>query len=346
MEADADQEKLYELIWKRAIASQMSMAKLERTTIKISNSKVSDKFIAKGEVIVFDGFLKVYLESAIEDEDNDSSDDSILPSVSVGEELDRDVLVATQKFSRAPSRFMEASLVKKLEELGIGRPSTYAPTITTIQNRGYVEKKEKQGVERKYEVISLKTNQVVSENKTEITGKEKNKLSPTDIGMLVTEFLNNNFSKIMDYNFTARIEEEFDEIAKGMKSWTEMIKEFYKPFHETVDQTLEHSERVTGERALGIDPKSGRDVIVRMGKFGPMVQIGNEEKDNKKPVFASLREEHSIQTITLEDALELFKLPRVLGSFEEQDVKANIGRFGPYVQLGRLLYLFLKRKIQ
>ncbi|MDG1841516.1 MAG: type I DNA topoisomerase [Crocinitomicaceae bacterium] len=334
--ADADQEKLYELIWKRAIASQMSMAKLERTTIKISNTKVSDKFIAKGEVIVFDGFLKVYLESAIEEEENDSSDDSILPSVTVGEELDRDILVATQKFSRAPSRFMEASLVKKLEELGIGRPSTYAPTITTIQNRGYVEKKEKQGKEREYEVISLKTNQVVSENKTEITGKEKNKLSPTDIGMLVTEFLNNNFSKIMDYNFTARIEEEFDEIAKGMKSWTEMIKEFYKPFHETVDQTLEHSERVTGERALGIDPKSGRDVIVRMGKFGPMVQIGNEEKDNKKPVFASLREEHSIGTITLEDALELFKLPRVLGSFEEQDVKANIGRFGPYVQLGRL----------
>jgi len=335
VEGESDAIKLYDLIWKRAIASQMSKAQLERTTIKISNNQTIENFLAKGEVIKFDGFLKVYIETNTDDQD-DLEDDSILPAVSLGENLIEQSIIATQKFSRPPARYMEASLVKKLEELGIGRPSTYAPTITTIQNRGYVEKKEKQGKERNYEVISLVNNQVSSEIKTEITGKEKNKLSPTDIGTLVTEFLNTNFSQIMDYNFTAQIEEEFDEIAQGVKSWTGMIKEFYKPFHKTIDDTLENSDRVTGERALGTDPQSGREVIVRMGKFGPMAQIGDEEKDNKKPVFASLREGHSIGTITLEEALELFKLPRVLGSFEEQDVKANIGRFGPYVQLGRL----------
>ncbi len=335
VEGDNDDVRLYELIWKRSISSQMSKADLERTTIKIANDSSPEIFNTKGEVILFDGFLKVYLESNIEESDSDSEDEGLLPTVKLNESLNNEYLVATQKFSRPPSRYMEASLVKKMEELGIGRPSTYAPTITTVQSRGYVEKKERMGVERNYEVIKLENEKVDVKIQTEITGKEKNKLSPTDIGIIVTEFLSDNFPKIMDYNFTAQIEEEFDEIAKGIKSWTGMIKDFYTPFHQTVDDTLENSDRVTGERALGIDPASGRQVIVRMGKFGPMAQIGNEEKDNQKPVFASLRDGHSIGSITLEEALELFKLPRLLGQFENQDVKANVGRYGPYVQLGR-----------
>lgn len=335
VEGDHDDVRLYELIWKRSISSQMSKADLERTTIKIANDSSPEIFNTKGEVILFDGFLKVYLESNIEESDSDKEDEGLLPTVELNESLQNEHVVATQKFSRPPSRYMEASLVKKMEELGIGRPSTYAPTITTVQSRGYVEKKERAGVERKYELIKLENGNVDVSIQSEITGKEKNKLSPTDIGIIVTEFLSDNFPKIMDYNFTAQIEEEFDEIAKGIKSWTGMIKEFYKPFHQTVDDTLENSDRVTGERALGTDPASGRQLIVRMGKFGPMAQIGNEEKDNQKPVFASLRDGQSIGTITLEEALELFKLPRLLGQFENQDVKANIGRYGPYVQLGR-----------
>jgi DNA topoisomerase-1 len=249
-----------------------------------------------------------------------------------GDALVKDKIIATERFTRHAPRYVEASLVKKLEELGIGRPSTYAPTISTIQKRGYVEKKEMDGDERKYEVVTLENAIISSETKTEIIGREKNKLSPTDIGIVVTDFLTEHFSRILDYNFTAKVEEEFDEIAKGMKEWTAMIHDFYTPFHKNVEDTLEHSERATGERELGIHPVSGRKIIVRIGRFGPMVQVGDEQEDGEKPQFASLQKNQSIGTITLEDALELFKLPRELGEFEELVVKANVGRFGPYVQ--------------
>jgi DNA topoisomerase I len=333
-----EETRLYELIWKRAIASQMSQAHLERTVIRIGSSTISEVFQAKGEVIKFDGFLRVYLESTIEEEDDGEAaegDSDLLPAVNIGEGLTNDVIRATQRFSRAAPRYVEASLVKKLEELGIGRPSTYAPTITTIQKRGYVEKKEKEGEERKFEYFELKDSDVYQEVKVEITGREKNKLSPTDIGIVVTDFLTQHFSGILDYNFTAQVEAEFDEIAKGMVEWTQMIHDFYTPFHSSVTDTLENSERATGERELGIHPDSGRKVIVRIGRFGPMVQVGDEKVDGEKPQFASLQKNQSIGSITLEDALELFKMPRTLGEFEELVVKANVGRFGPYIQHGK-----------
>lgn len=334
MEGDRDEEKLYDLIWKRAISSQMSDAQLERTTIHIGASEVKEEFVAKGEVIKFDGFLKVYLESDVDDLDGDEETEGLLPAVEIGEQLDQDEIKVTQRFTRPPSRYVEASLVKKLESLGIGRPSTYAPTITTIQKRGYVEKPDREGVERKYAQWTLTNG--VSEKKmlTETTGKERNKLAPTDIGIIVTDFLSEHFEKIMDYGFTAQVEKEFDEIARGLMEWTKMIKSFYTPFHEEVEDTLENSERATGERELGAHPVSGRKVIARIGRFGPMVQIGDEQEDGEKPQFASLRANQSINSITLEEALELFKLPRTLGEYEGQVVKANIGRFGPYVQLG------------
>lgn len=333
--AERDEEKLYELIWKRSIASQMAHAQLERTTVKIVISGAPEShFQAKGEVIRFDGFLKVYLESSIEDDEEEVGEE-ILPDVTVGEVLESIEITATQRFSRPPSRYVEASLVKKLEELGIGRPSTYAPTISTIQKRGYVEKKEKEGEERKYVVKNLKKGEITSEVRTETTGKEKNKLSPTDIGVLVTDFLTEHFELIMDYNFTAKVEHQFDEIAHGLIQWTKMIHDFYQPFHKNVENTLEHSERVTGERELGTHPVSGRRVIARFGRFGAMVQIGDEQVDGEKPLFASLQGDQSISSITLEEALQLFKLPRVLGEFEGLEVKANAGRFGPYVQHGK-----------
>lgn len=332
---ERDEEKLYELIWKRSIASQMSHAQLERTTVKISISESNENhFQAKGEVIRFDGFLKVYLESSIDDEEEEGNDE-ILPGVKVGEKLEVLDITATQRFSRPPARYVEASLVKKLEELGIGRPSTYAPTISTIQKRGYVEKKEREGEERKYTVKRLKDGVITSEIRSETTGKEKNKLSPTDIGVLVTDFLTEHFELIMDYNFTAKVEQEFDEIAHGLIQWTKMIHEFYQPFHKNVENTLEHSERVTGERELGVHPVNGRKVIARFGRFGAMVQIGDEQVDGEKPLFASLQSDQSISSITLDEALQLFKLPRVLGEFEGLEVKANAGRFGPYVQHGK-----------
>ena len=250
---------------------------------------------------------------------------------------------ATQRFSRPPSRYVEASLVKKLEELGIGRPSTYAPTISTIQKRGYVEKKEREGEERNYLILDLKGTDIVRETKTEITGKDKNKLFPTDIGMVVTDFLRDHFEHIMDYHFTAEVEAQFDEIAHGKVNWTEMIRGFYNPFHDSVEDTLEHSDRATGERILGSDPVSGKKVLARIGRFGPMIQIGDEKEDGAKPQFASLQGTQSIHTITLEEALELFKLPRMLGDFEGEPVKVNIGRFGPYVQLGKL-FVSLKKE--
>ncbi|GAB5420278.1 MAG: type I DNA topoisomerase [Crocinitomicaceae bacterium] len=335
VDAESDQERLYDLIWKRAISSQMSNAELERTTIKIEANGVSETFQAKGEVIKFEGFLKVYLESNIEEDDEDE-DSGLLPAVSKGDLVDQEYISATQRFSRPPARYVEASLVKKLEGLGIGRPSTYAPTISTIQKRGYVEKPDREGTERSYQRMILKNGNVEIEELTETTGKEKNKLAPTDIGIVVTDFLSEHFSRIMDYNFTAKVEEEFDEIAKGLTQWTKMLEEFYTPFHTTVEDTLENSERATGEREIGTHPENGRRIIARIGRFGPMVQIGDEQVDGEKPKFASLRANQSINSITLEEALDLFKLPRTLGEMEDQPVKANVGRFGPYVQLGKL----------
>lgn len=341
IQGESDEVKLYELIWKRSIASQMAHAKLERTTVKIGASNISEYFQAKGEVIKFDGFLKVYLESSMDEEEEEES--GILPAVQKNDGLEKQVIRATQRFTRPAPRYMEASLVKKLEELGIGRPSTYAPTISTIQKRGYVEKVEREGEIREYDYLELKGNSISEEKRSETTGKDKNKLTPTDIGIVVTDFLIEHFGRILDYNFTAKVEEQFDEIAKGLTEWTKMIHDFYGPFHDNVEDTLEHSERATGERELGVHPVSGKKVIVRIGRFGPMVQVGDEKIDGEKPQFASLRKEQSINSITLEEALELFKLPRTLGEFEEQIVKANVGRFGPYIQHGKA-FISLKKE--
>lgn len=323
-----DEEKLYALIWKRTIASQMSDAKLERTTIKI-DAPLNYEFQAKGEIIKFDGFLKVYLESKLDEEDEETT--GLLPDINVGDSLEANEIKATERFTRPPARYVEASLVKKLEELGIGRPSTYAPTITTIQKRGYVERGEDEGKQRTYDQLVLRNGALEELKQTEKHGSNKGKLTPTDIGRVVTDFLIENFSEIMEYSFTASVEQEFDEIAQGLKKWTEMLKKFYGPFHKTVEETLEHSERASGERELGIDPKSGKKVIVRIGRFGPMVQIGHAD-DEEKPKFASLRKNQSITSISLEEALDLFSFPKVIGEFEDKDVKVNIGRFGPYVQ--------------
>ena len=326
---DDAQMRLYQLIWKRAIASQMSDAQLERTTIEIVNDKNSDAFKAKGEVIKFDGFLKVYLEGT--DDENDEEDSGLLPQVAEGQVLELSEIKATQRYTRPPARFTEASLVKRLEELGIGRPSTYAPTISTVQKRGYVVKDEIDGKSRSYDVLTLKNDEIVSEKLKENYGADKNKLHPSDIGRVVTEFLIEHFSEIMDFGFTASVEKEFDEIAEGMKNWSQMIDDFYQPFSKNVTKTLENAGRATGERALGNDPKTGKPIIARIGRFGPMVQIG-EQDDEEKPRFASLTKGQNINNITLEEALDLFKMPRILGVYEDVDVKANIGRFGPYVQ--------------
>lgn len=331
---DRDEERLYDLIWKRAISSQMSDAQLERTTIRLDADGVAHDFVAKGEVIRFDGFLKVYLESSLDEEEEEENEEALLPAVEPGEPATILEIRATQRFTRPPARYVEASLVKKLESLGIGRPSTYAPTITTIQKRGYVEKPEREGAERSYRQWILSKGEINSQMLKEVTGKERNKLAPTDIGVVVTEFLSEHFDRIMDYGFTAQVEKEFDEIARGMMEWTKMIKEFYAPFHDNVEDTLENTERATGERELGMHPVSGRRVIARIGRFGPMIQIGDEQVDGQKPEFASLHKNQSINSITLDEALELFKLPRVLGELDGQVVKANVGRFGPYVQLG------------
>ncbi|MFA7273284.1 MAG: type I DNA topoisomerase [Crocinitomicaceae bacterium] len=332
---ESDEERLYELIWKRAISSQMADAQLERTTIKIGHNSLTEYFQAKGEVIKFDGFLRVYLESNVDeldDEDEQDDKEGLLPAVTKGEGLERERIRATQRFTRSAPRYVEASLVKKLEELGIGRPSTYAPTISTIQKRGYVEKKERDGDIRHYTMITLQKDDIKKEDKTEVTGKEKNKLSPTDIGIVVTDFLTEHFARILDYHFTAKVEEEFDEIAKGMKEWTTMIHDFYTPFHENVEYTLEHSDRASGERELGMHPDSGKRIIARIGKFGPMVQIGDEQVDGEKPQFASLKSDQSISQITLEDALELFQFPKNLGNYKGEEVVVALGRFGPYVK--------------
>ena len=334
IEDDRDEMKLYDLIWKRSIASQMADAQLERTTIKVGGLKSDYYFQAKGEVIKFDGFLKVYLESNLEEQEDETTS-GLLPAVKLNEKLERNEVVATERFSRPPSRYVEASLVKKLEELGIGRPSTYAPTISTIQKRGYVEKSEKEGETRNYKVLTLVGSSISEVQKSEVTGKDKNKLIPTDIGVVVNDFLTEHFANIMDFHFTANVEAQFDEIAQGKIDWTKMLSGFYTPFHGEVENTLETSERATGERELGVEPATGRKVIARIGRFGPMIQIGDEKVDGEKAKFASLSKNQSINSITLEDALELFKLPRTLGEYEGQAVKANIGRFGPYIQVGK-----------
>jgi DNA topoisomerase I len=334
IEGSYDEQRLYDLIWKRTVASQMMDALFERTTVNIGVSKSDKQFVAQGEVLKFDGFLKVYIESSDDDEQEDSPK-GMLPPITVGQTLDLKEVLAVERFTHHPPRYTEASLVKKLEELGIGRPSTYAPTISTVQKRGYVVKEEREGVERSYEVLSLKSDIVKKETKNEITGAEKNKLFPTDIGIVVNDFLVEHFKDIMDYNFTASVEKQFDDIAQGMLKWTKMIDEFYGPFHSHVENTLEHSEKATGARLLGTDPQSGKNVYARIGRFGPMIQIG-EAEDEEKPKFASLRKEQSIQSITFEEAMDLFKLPRTLGEYEGKEVSVSIGRFGPYVKHGSL----------
>jgi len=329
VQMDSDQSRLYKLIWLRTIASQMSDAILERTTFKIKSSSYLNEFSSKGEVIKFDGFLKVYIAGVDNSEDAESS--GILPPLSVGENLTNVNIVATEKFSRPPFRFSEAALVKKLEELGIGRPSTYAPTITTIQNRKYVSKGVFEGDERKYTELKLSNGNIENSQRTEITGSDKGKLVPTEVGIIVTDFLVNNFKNILDYNFTASVEQDFDKIANGDKNWTNILKEFYGTFHPNVEDVKENAERESGERLLGTDPVSGRKVIVRLGKFGPMVQIGKVD-DEEKPIFAGLLPHQKISKISLEESLELFKLPCYLGDFENEKVESNAGRFGPYVK--------------
>jgi DNA topoisomerase-1 len=327
-----EEKALYELIWKRAIASQMSDAEIERTTIKIAVSGSKENFIAKGEVIKFDGFLKVYLEST-DEENNENGDSGLLPTVNEGQELRYNSITAIERFTRPPARYTEASLVKKLEELGIGRPSTYAPTISTIQKRGYVHKEESQGTEREYKILTLNTDKkLTKELKTEITGVDKGKLFPYDIAMLVTDFLIEHFPRIMDYKFTAHIEEELDEIANGKIDKEVMLNEFYFPFKEKVDHTIENSDRVSGERILGTDPATGKQVSVRMARFGPVAQLTDLKDEDAKPQYAGLRREHKLESITLDEALVLFKLPRSVGEYEDEEITAAIGRFGPYVK--------------
>ena len=330
-----DWRRLYDLIWKRTMASQMADAQLEKTIAKISISTNKENLTATGEVIKFEGFLKVYREDKDEDDFSDDDDDTQgnLPPLSNGQKLNLQQVSATERFTRPAPRYTEASLVKKLEELGIGRPSTYAPTITTIIKREYVEKRDKDGVQRTYNVLTLINNQLTKKVSSEITGAEKNKLFPTDLGLVVTDFLKQNFGDIMDYGFTAKIESSFDDVAQGQLQWQKMIGDFYNPFKNDVEKAIETAERIKGERELGIDPKSGKPVIARMGRFGPMVQIGSTE-DEAKPTFASLQKGQSIETINLEQALELFKLPMSIGEYESKELLVNIGRFGPYVKWG------------
>ena len=330
IDGTSQEKRLYELIWKRTIASQMADAQIEKTTINIHIDNTTEKFVANGEVVVFDGFLKVYRESTDED-DNAEDSTHILPAMKEGDELQRREIIATEKFSLAPARYTEASLVKKLEDLGIGRPSTYAPTISTIQQREYVVKDDKQGVERNYTVDSLKGIKITQKTKKEMAGSEKGKLLPTDIGIVVNDFLMANFPNIMDYNFTAHVEQRFDDIAEGKTEWIKWMKDFDKGFEPEVKEVMNaRSEHKAGERELGNDPKSGRPVFVKIGRFGPVVQIGTAD-DKDKPQFAQLPADKSIETITLEEALELFKLPRQVGEFEGTTVTIGAGRFGPYV---------------
>ncbi len=331
--AERDQARLYDLIWKRAIASQMSEAKLERTNVKIgieSKKPVKEQFVANGEIITFEGFLKVYLEG---NDNEDEEQSGLLPDLKVKDLLLSEYITATQSFTRPPARFTEAALVKKLEELGIGRPSTYAPTISTIQNRNYVEKGTVDGTERNYIQLVLQENKLKEKTLTERVGSDKGKLVPTDIGMIVTDFLVNHFESILDYNFTAKVEESFDDIAEGKQDWRATLKDFYKGFHPQVEDVKENAERESGERILGTDPKTGKTVLVRLGKFGPLVQLGKPD-DEEKPQYASLSPDQQLNSITFEEAIDLFKLPKSIGHYNEEELTVNNGRFGPYVKYG------------
>ncbi|MBR6285785.1 MAG: type I DNA topoisomerase [Bacteroidaceae bacterium] len=335
IEGTAQEKRLYNLIWKRTIASQMADAELEKTTVSITISNNSETFVATGEVVKFDGFLKVYRES-FDDDVEQEDDTNLLPPMKKGMVLDYKNITAVERFTQHPPRYTEASLVHKLEELGIGRPSTYAPTISTIQQREYVLKGDKTGEERNSTVMTLKSGKLTSKVKTETAGNEKGKLIPTDIGTVVNDFLLKYFPNILDYNFTARVEKEFDEVAEGDKEWTSLMKDFYKDFDPLVTKTMSlKSEHKVGERELGTDPTTGKPVFVKIGRFGPVVQIGSAN-DDEKPRFAQMKKEQSIETITLDEALELFKLPRTLGELDGKEVKVNTGRFGPYVQIGKM----------
>ncbi|MCM4158414.1 type I DNA topoisomerase [Antarcticibacterium flavum] len=329
--AERDEERLYELIWKRAIASQMSEAQLERTNVKIEANKHDKHFTANGEVLKFDGFLKVYLEGSDEEEEEQ---EGMLPALKVNEKLENNYITATERFTRPPYRYTEASLVKKLEELGIGRPSTYAPTISTIQNRNYIEKGSIEGTERNYVQLRLKDDKLVAKELTETIGSDKGKLVPTAVGMVVNDFLVTHFSNILDYNFTAKVEQSFDDIAEGNEEWTKMMRDFYSDFHPQVLDVAKNAEREVGERILGEDPETGKPVSVRLGKFGPMVQIGSVE-DDEKPRFAGLMPDQTLDSITYEEAMDLFKLPKEIGEYEGEPVEVNNGRFGPYVKYGK-----------
>ena len=339
VDGDIAGQKLYNLIWKRTIASQMSDAILEKTNVAIDISTTKEKLVAKGEVIKFDGFLKVYLESI--DDENSENQKGILPPLAEGEKLNLQELIAVEKFSQHPPRYSEASLVKKMEELGIGRPSTYAPTISTIQKREYTVKEDREGKERKFNFFSLKNHEITETEKIEKTGYEKSKLFPTDIGTLVNKFLVKYFENIINYNFTANIEREFDEIAEGQKVWNEVIKEFYSPFHSQIEDTLEKSKKFSGEKLLGKHPETEKNIFVKIGRYGPMVQLGDTDSE-EKPKFAGLRKGQSIETITLEEALDLFKFPRNIGTYENEEMSVAIGRFGPYIKHKSLFYSLAK----
>ena len=343
IEGNMQEKRLYDLVWKRTIASQMADAETEKTTVNISISRSSDSFVATGEVVKFDGFLHVYRESH-DDEPEAEGESPLLPPLTKGERLTQEAITATQRFTQRPPRYTEASLVRKLEELGIGRPSTYAPTISTIQQRGYVEKGNKEGERRTFNVITLRNGQLKEEEHTELTGVEKAKLLPTDTGIVVNDFLTQYFPEILDYNFTANVEKEFDEIAEGEAQWTDILNEFYRHFHPSVEKTLAtKTEHKVGERILGQEPETGKTVSVKIGRFGPVVQIGTSD-DDEKPRFAPLKKGQSIETITLDEALELFKLPRTLGDYEGHAVSVGVGRFGPYV-LHNKVYVSLPKTI-
>lgn len=330
IEGSVQERRLYELIWKRTIASQMAEAQIEKTSIHIKADSVDAQFTASAEVVKFDGFIKVYAEST--DDDNAEDTSTLLPSVSKDDQLTVKDITSREKWSQRPPRYNEASLVHKLEELGIGRPSTYAPTISTIQQRGYVVKESRDGQPRIYRQLKLTSKGLDETEKNEIAGAEKNKLFPTDIGMIVNDFLLQNFDEIMNYNFTADVEKQFDDIAEGNLKWQKVMDDFYKPFHAKVDDTMEHSSKNTGERILGVDPKTGKQVSVRVGRFGPMAQIGDPDEENDKRRYSSLRHGQHVETITLEEALQLFELPRHLGEFEAKEVVIGEGRFGPYIR--------------
>lgn len=340
IEGTSQEMRLYELIWKRTIASQMADAELERTSIVINVSGETRKFIAEGEALKFDGFLKVYMEST--DDDNEQEDESLLPPIKEGDKLEQvNSIVAIERFTQRPPRYTEASLVKKLEELGIGRPSTYATTVTTIQNRGYVERADREGEQREYNILTLKGDKISDETKTETTGTERSKLFPTDIGIVVNDFLIEYFPNILDYNFTAKVEKEFDDIAEGNVKWEDTIDGFYKGFHPMVEDTIQNSERKVGERQVGVDPVSGKPVFVKIGRFGPVAQIGTAE-DEEKPKFASLRKDQHLESVTFEEVMDLFKLPREIGEYEGATLTIGIGRFGAYVRHSSKFYSLKK----